>query len=101
MIYSIRYNTIAGEHNLSVIISSDSEYVQDRGTSFVRPTRWAAYDDAINLDEKSSTKICKAEPILKAKIQDWELYDVAKNELRRFVISTGDELELWSWRSPV
>ena len=58
-----------------------------------RPTRPGIYDNAVS-DNKVTIAIRKAEAVWKAKIQDWRLYDVAKEEARRFIIDCVEDVWL-------
>ena len=49
------------------------------GRSFRRPTRPRVYDKKLKGD-KVTVEIRKAEAVLKAKIDDWDLFDTAERE---------------------
>ena len=58
-----------------------------------RPTRPGIYGNAVS-GNKVTIAILKAEAVWKAKIQDWGLYDVAKEEACRFIIDCVQDVWL-------
>ena len=81
ILFTIRYDSEKGEDNLIGIVIPQHEYTIRYNRAFQRPTRPAVYDDAI-VDGPVTNKVRKAEAKWKAKIHDWELYDVAEEESR-------------------
>ena len=59
----------------------DPEYVEKFGRSFRRPTRPGVYGDKLK-GEKVTIDVRKTEAVLKAKIQDWDLYFPAARGVR-------------------
>ena len=91
VVYTLRYNIEKGKDHLIGIITENPEYVKKFGRSFRRPTHPAVYDDTLGGD-KVTIAVRKAEAVHKAKIQDWDLYDTAEEELCRFIIDCVEEM---------
>ena len=94
ILYTVRYDAEKGEHNLIGIVIDDEEYKDRYNKSFQRPKRPAAYDDTIKEDDKVTIKVRKAEAIHKARLHDWELYDVSESQAGRFIVDAVDDVWL-------
>ena len=62
------------------LINEDAAYVINYGESFHRPFCPGMYASDIDTTKYASLDIRKKEAVHKARIADWELYDVAKSE---------------------
>ena len=91
ILFTIRYDSERGQDNLIGIVIPQSEYTTRYNRVFQRPTRPAVYDDTIS-DGPVTNSVRKAEAKWRAKIHDWELYDVAEDESRRFIMDSVNEV---------
>ena len=91
ILFTIRYDSEKGEDNLIGIVIPQAEYTIRYNRAFQRPARPAVYDDRI-VDGPVTNEVRKAEAKWRAKIHDWELYDVAEEESRRFIMDSVDEV---------
>ena len=94
ILFGIRYDAEKAKHNLIGLVISDEEYTGRYTDSFVRPERPKAYDDEIDVTSTITAEIRRAEAVWRAKIADWELYDVAESESARFIVDAVDDVWL-------
>ena len=94
ILFSVRYDAAEAKHNLIGLVIDDAEYVDRYGGSFVRPVRPKAYDERIKDSDKVTISTRRAEAMWKAKITDWELYDVSESEAGRFIVDSVDDVWL-------
>ena len=94
ILFTVRYDTEKAKHNLIGLVIDDPDYVERYGKSFERPTRPAAYDETIPDGEKVTIKVRKAEAFHKAKLHDWELYDVSESQAARFIVDSVEDVWL-------
>ena len=77
--YPIRYDSVGAKHNLMGLINEDAEYATEYGESFPRPERPGIYASDIDTTKEASLDIRKKDAVHKARISDWEIYDVVEN----------------------
>ena len=94
ILFAVRYDAADAKHNLIGLVIDDEEYKDRCGGSFVRPVRPKAYDDTIRDSDKVTISTRRAEALWKAKITDWELYDVSESEAGRFIVDSVDDVWL-------
>ena len=87
VLYTLCCDVEKGKGNLIGIIIDDPEYVEKFGHSLRRPTCPRVYETKLK-GEKVTVEIRKVEVVHKAKIKDWDLYNMAKEESCRFVIDS-------------
>ena len=73
-------------HNLMGMINKDAEYATEYVESFPQPPRPGIYALDIDTTKYASLDIQKKEAVHKAKIPDWDIYDVAESEANRFIV---------------
>ena len=84
--YPIRYDIVGVTHNLMRLIDEDAAYATEYGESFPRPERPGIYATDIDTTKYASLDIQKKEAVHKARISDWEIYNVAESEANRFIV---------------
>ena len=94
ILFGIRYDAETARHNLIGLVMPEAEYAERFAGPFVRPARPKAYDDGIDVKLEITLATRKAEAVWKAKIADWELYDVAESEANRFIVDAVDDVWL-------
>ena len=88
ILFTVRYDADKAEHNLIGIVIDDDDYKDRYGKPFQRLKRPKAYDETIQEVDKVTIKVCKSEALPKAKISDWELYDVSESKSARFIVDS-------------
>ena len=94
ILFTVRYDAEKAEHNLIGIVIDDPDYVERYGKSFQRPKRPKAYDETIPDGEKVTIKVRKAEALHKARLHNWELYDVSESQAARFIVDAMEDVWL-------
>ena len=94
ILYVVRYDAEKAEHNLIGLVIDDPDYVERYSKSFQRPKRPKAYDEDIADGEKVIIKVRKAEAVHKARLHDWELYDVSESQAARFIVDAVEDVWL-------
>ena len=84
--YPIRYNSVGATHNLMGMIDKDATYATEYGESFPQPSRPVIYTSDIDKAKDASLGSLKKVSVQKARIADWEIYDVAESEANRFIV---------------
>ena len=84
--YPIRYDSVGATHNLMGLIDKNAAYATEYGKSSPRPERPGIYATDIDKTKDTSLDSQKKEAVHKARIADWEIYDVAESEANRFII---------------
>ena len=95
--YPIRYGSVGERHNLMGLINEDAAYSTKYIESFPRPDRTGIYATYIDTTKDASLDSRKKEGFHKAKIADWEIYDVAESEANRFILRVVADV----WISPL
>ena len=68
------------------LIDKDAAYATEYGESFPRPDRPGIYATDVDTTKDASLNSRNKEAVHKAKISDWEIYDVAKSEANHFIV---------------
>ena len=79
------------------LIDEDAAYATEYGESFPRPDRPGIYATDFDTTKDASLDSRKKEAFHKAKISDWEIYDVAESEANRFIVRVVADV----WISPL
>ena len=79
ILYLIRYDSVGATHNLMGLIEEDTAYTTEYGESFPRPECPGIYATDIDTTKDASLDSRKKEAVHKARIADWEIYDVAES----------------------
>ena len=79
------------------IIDEDASYATEYRKSFPRLLRPGIYASDIDTTKDASLDIQKMEAVHKARISDWEIYDVAESEANRFIVRIVADV----WISPL
>ena len=95
--YPIRYDRVGARHNLMGLINEDAAYATEYGESFPRTDRLGIYATDIDTTKDASLDSRKKEAVHKAKIADWEIYNVAESEANRFIVRIVADF----WISPL
>ena len=95
--YPICYDSVGASHNLIGLINDDVEYATEYGESFPRPVHLGIYVSDIDTTKDATLDIQKKEAVHKARISDWEIYDVAESEADRFIVRVVADV----WISPL
>ena len=75
--YPIRYDSVGATHNLTGLIDEDAAYATEYGESFPRPLRLGIYASDIDTTKDASLDSQKKEAVHKARVYDWNIYNVA------------------------
>ena len=94
--YPIRYDSVGATHNLMGMINEDAAYATEYGKSFPCTELPGIYASDIDTTKDASLDSRKKEAVHKARIADWEIYDVAKSEANRFIVRVVADV----WISP-
>ena len=95
--YPTRYDIVGAKHNLMGLINEDATYATEYSESFPRPERPGIYASYINTTEDASLDIRKKEAVHRARIVDWEIYDMDESEANCFIICIVADV----WVSPL
>ena len=95
--YPIRYNRVGAKHNLMGMIDEDAAYATEYGESFPRPLRPGIYASDIDTIKDASLDIRKNQAFHKARIADWEIYNVDESKANRFIVRVVADV----WISPL
>ena len=93
----IRYYSVGSRHNLTGMINNDTAYATEYGESFPCLARPCIYLSDIDTTKKASLDSQKKEAVHKARISDWEIYDVAEIKANRFIVRVVTDV----WISPL
>ena len=83
--HPIRYNILGENHNMMGLINKDAANATEYGKSFPRPERPGIYASDIDTTKDASLDRRKKEAVHKARISDWEIYDVTESEANRLL----------------
>ena len=78
-------------------INNNAAYATEYGKSFPRPARPGIYASDIDTMKDASFDSKKKEAVHKARIAEWEIYDVSKSEAKRFIVCVLADV----WISPL
>ena len=95
--YPIHCNSVGVRQNLMGLIEEDAAYTAKYGESFPRPTRPGIYASYIDTTKDASFDIQKKEAVHKARIADWEIYNMAESEANCFIV----RVVAYVWISPL
>ena len=84
--YPIRYDSVRATHNLMGLIDKDAAYTTEYSKSFPWPSHPGIYASDIDTTKDASLNSRKKEAVHKARIVDWEIYDVAESEASCFIV---------------
>ena len=79
------------------LIDEDAAYTTEYGKSFPRTSRPGIYASDIDTTKDALLDSLKKEAVHKARISDWEIYDVAKSKVNRFIVRIVADV----WISPL
>ena len=86
ILLDIPYDRTEAKQSLVGIITPDADYIKIYGFSFVRPKRMGVYDTSIAADANNRVRV-KAETKWKAKLADFDTYEIAERKVRKFILA--------------
>ena len=95
--YPICYYSVGVTYNLIGLIDEEAAYATEYSKSIARPSRLGIYASDIDTTKDAYLDSQKKEAIQKARIDHWEIYNVAKSKANRFIVHVVADV----WISPL